>query len=486
MSTSKVLQKPSISKIVGSTIFISHPDTEKYTQTWLADKIAAAGTTMSVYDNNNFIKDDWFIVGTIGDSKTEEDNISNTVTRGQTIPVSNTLSFNHELDAPVIKIRERGIRIYGAATNGGAGTLVASVDAITTPIADAVMIQWNRLETQYTLLSTDTHVPEYAYYYVKFTDGTTDSVASDYVSVSGMSSASASYIIDAACQISNTDVGEGMDLDWLVTCVNDAKNAIKQYTQVNPVTGKSMSIDWDFEITKDTSLTITENKHIYDLTSLLPKYPNSKAIIGVQIGDRKQLEKMTPDEMDTMYFDKPYCLSTVQALVGDTTLTVDNNIEFDTSGAIYLGSEIITYTGKSGTTQFTGIPASGTGSIAAIHAAGSYVWQNIAPSEPEFYTVEDYQLKLNCPPDGDYASYPIKIRYYSNLGAILEPSDVTPVTFYNAIQFFVAGRIETRRQNWDKAKEYMKEFDRIVQQNVLKRDNLLKNKKKYYTYTNDY
>jgi hypothetical protein len=106
----------------------------------------------------------------------------------------------------------------------------------------------------------------------------------------------------------------------------------------------------------------------------------------------------------------------------------------------------------------------------------------MAPAEPKAYTVEDYNIRFDNPPSGDFTDYPINIRLYVAIPALLESSDTTPVTFFNAMQFFVASRIETRRQNWDKAKEYMAMFENIVEKNVPKRDGFLKNKKMVYNY----
>ena len=173
MVTAKVLQNPVILGIKGSTLRIAHPDIEKYVRTYTANTIAAAGTALTVLDNDGFADNDWFIIGNPGDEKTEEEDVNGSVTRGTSLTITNTNKFAHEIDAPVTRIQERGITIYGAATDGGSGTIIESIDAITASanqLADAQMIQWSKPYTEYTLISTDT---SYAFYYVVFTDGTT-------------------------------------------------------------------------------------------------------------------------------------------------------------------------------------------------------------------------------------------------------------------------------------------------------------------------
>ena len=71
---------------------------------------------------------------------------------------------------------------------------------------------------------------------------------------------------------------------------------------------------------------------------------------------------------------------------GGTTLTVNDNTYFPTAGTLYIDNELISYTGKSGTTQFTGcsravtltqwvqgVSRSGTAGAAAAHAVGTGV-----------------------------------------------------------------------------------------------------------------
>ena len=480
MSTSKVLQAPKILGIVGSTISIQHPDLSSYTKTYMASQILAGGTALSVYDNGGFNDDDWWIAGVIGDSKTETCDVNGAVTRGQSITITNTLKFNHELDTPITRIQERAIKIYGTNTTVAAGVAIASVAAIASPIAGAFNIEWQKEHTEYTLITTDT---AYSYYFCKFTDGTNDSAASHLMAAAGVESDTVEYTIQQALELTNSDLGEGISREWLVRCANDAQIAVSQFMFQDPRSGLLRGMDWDFEIEEDNSVTIVENQNTYDLSALSLKYPNSKSVISIRVGDKLDMKKVTPDEMDAFLVDRPSTTTGGLASVGDITLTVSSNVEFDDAGTVWLGSEQITYTAKSGTTLLTGIPASGTGSITASHATGSWVWQNINPYEPRRFSILDNVLRFDCPPDGDFTGYSIKIRYYKKLDALLESSDTISVSFTNAIQMFLASRIETKRQNLDKAKEYMGQFKQTCLDNATKSDSLLTAMKTYYNYS---
>ena len=219
---------------------------------------------MTVADTHGFADDDWMIVGVVGDNITEstdvnQANVAGTglILRGSSMTVTNYLTFSHELDAPVTKILERGIRIYGAATDGGAGTLIASIDALTATgrfLADAVMIQWDKPYTEYTMITTDT---AYNFYYVVFTDGTTNSPSSDYIAAAGLPYNSVEKFIQQALKITNSKIGDKITREDCVQWADDCQDAIIQYNYQDPVTGFQVMTDWDFEVTENiTSLTL--------------------------------------------------------------------------------------------------------------------------------------------------------------------------------------------------------------------------------------
>ena len=484
MSTVKILQKPVILELIGSTLRMKHPDLTNRPKTALADGIAAAGTSMSVYDNNALADDDWMLIGTIGDSQSEEVDVNGAVTRGQALTVTNTLKFSHELDAQVTKIQERGIKIYGATTDGGSGTLIASVDAITTPIADAVMIQWNRPHTEYSLISSDT---TYAYYFIKYTDGTTDSDASDYIPSTGWPYNAAVTLIRQALDSTNTDIdGRKFTYEMLVNWVQDWQDEVSQYTYQDARSGMYIKKDWNHEITEDLStITLSQNEDEYDLVTLLStdlKYIDSgRAVINVQIGDKEPLEYFEFDEFVRLMQDKHRTEVATQAVATDTTLTVDSTAGFPSTGTLLVEGDTLTYTAITSTT-FTGIPASGTGSITATHEVDDAVWNNISQGIATVYTMLRGNLRLNLPPSSTLEGYPLKIRYYKKLSRITEPSDTTVIPFTNVGVKYLKARIEERKGNIDKSAKYQADFMAAMIQNAMADSQPLTQAYTYYNF----
>jgi len=464
----KVLQKPSIIEIEGSSIKIAHPNIDNYANTSLSAQLALGATTIYLKDNMGFVNDDWFVVGEIGDNRTEECDVNGAVTRGETMTITNTLKFNHEIDAPVNKVYERGVKIYGASTDGGDGTLLASVDAVIAPIADAVEIQWSRLFTQYVMPSTDT---AYAYYFVKFTDGTTDSVASNYIPSTGWKSDRAIKIIESATELTNTTLSsKNISLAQAVKWCNEAQDSVMQFKLQDPQTGLIRAVSWDFETIEDTSISLSSGENEYDLSDLTytPKFTDSdKSFISVWVGSKNRLERKTIQEIDEVYAEKVKTYLSVEAVAGDVSITVDSNVEYDSTGTLYIGGDEITYTGKTGTTIFTGIPASGTGAIIETHVVDLPVWQNIEPELPSSYAIFNSKIYLDCPIDSDYSGFPLKIKMFRKLNAITELSDETDISFSNILHLFIASRIERKKGNEDKATLYMTEFNQKILDNAI-------------------
>lgn len=490
MATAQVLQKPVILGIEGSTIRVAHPKIGGYPTTQVNGGIDAAGTTLNVLDNNGFSDNDWLIIGEVGDNQTESTDVDGAVTRGTSMTVTNYLAFDHEGDAPVTRIQERGIKIYGAATDGGAGTILESIDAITASgrqLVDAFMIQWDKLFTEYTFQSgTDT---AYAYYYVTFTDGTTESSASDYIPAAGWDDARVMKLIQSALDLTDTQLdNRHITLDMCVRWADEAQKHITQFKYQDPQTGELKHIDWDFENVLDSSLLASTNQNIYNLSSMTitPKYTDSdRAIVSIRMGDKKKLNKKLIEEMDEILAEKPNTEVKTQATAGSTTLEVDSNVVFSDSGTLYVAGQELTYTGKSGTDTFTGIPASGTGSITATIAVDEPVWQNVTPGLPTRYAVYNGQIILDLPVGSDYDNYPFNIRIYKQLPALTEASDQTEVSFYNVFHSFIAARIEKRKKNPEKAMEYMAEFQNQVLNNALANSVPLVDASSYYNFVDD-
>lgn len=460
MATLKSLQRAQIIEIRDSVIRVAHPDIRYNTQTNLAAPIAAAGTAMTVLDNHGFADDDWFLIGNIGDQETEENDVNGAVTRGRSVTVTNALKFDHEVNAPVTRIAERKITIYGAATDGGNLTAIKST-------ASPISIEWNKQYTEYALVTGDT---AYAYYVVKFYDGTTEGAASEYIPSTGLTSNMTGTLIQQALDIVDVEVDENLTREKLVKWADDAQNRILSFSYQDPRSAAHIQMDWDFETIEDVSsltTTVNQTEVLISSLSVAPKYTESaKAILGVRFGNNP-MERIQKDEIDDLYKDTASTTVSVQAAIGDTTLTVVSNVLFGDSGTIYVGGDTVTYTAKVGTTGFSGIPAAGIGSITAIQAIGAIVWQGVSPNLPTKYAAFNDKIYFNIPAGATVEGYPIKITYLKKLTALTRWASTTDITFTYAFKSYIASKVEMFRGNRDEAAEHMAEFEKIVMNHAL-------------------
>lgn len=469
MATSKVLQKAQILSIIGSTLRIAHPDISSYPLTYLNTPSEAGDTSFSVYDNNRFADNDWLILGDPGDEETEEVDVNGSVTRGQAITLTNTTKFDHETDTPFRKILERGIRIYGAATDGGSGTLIESIDAISSPIENATLIDWTKQYTEYTLISTDT---AYAYYFVKFTDGTTDGAASDYIAAGGADSGVLDNLIESALELTNTVIDtNGITREFLVRQADRCQDAITQLAIQKP-NGRRVKKNWSFELTSDT-ITSVVNENVYALSGLDPtiKDPNTPdSILNVRFGDNPPLEQLNIQDMRDRLAQYPNTTVATSITAADTSVVLTDTSDFADAGSFYIKGqdEAVTYTGNNkDTNTLSGIPSSGSGSISSTTAlAGTQVWQTLEPGLPKYYAVYVGNLILDRPVGSDYVSQKLKMDYFKKLTRISESSDVTQVTFYNIFELYLCAKIEERKQNKQSATDYMNQFTNLLLQNA--------------------
>lgn len=476
MATSKVLQTPRIIEIIGSTVRIAHPDISNNARTFLRSGIAAAGVTATVGDNNTFTDADQILIGEIGDSITEAILISGAVSRGSSITLAAGLVFGHEIDAPFTRLNERSFKIYGAATDGGVGTIIASVGAGGKPI------QWNRPFSEWTLITTDT---AYAYYYATFYDGTTESSASAYVPAAGVSYATVESVLQEASAMTNTPIDKSVTREQCVIWAQACNDEIAQFAYQDPVTGQIIKKDWSHEQYEDTtSISVTQGELRYALSSLAyaPKYPNSdKSMINVRLGANKPLDKVDTTEMDTI-LHYPRCLTTATVLVGDTSISVDSTAEFSDSGSAWLGSNQFTYTAKTAT-SFTGVPASGTGSITtAISTTGRSVIQGLGQGTARKYAIFNGYITLNLPPDTTVDGVKLKVKFWRAMPRLTAASSPILVPFTNAFKYFIAAMMEMRKGKGNMSGTHMTKFKEIITQNAVADQTAMPETQTYYNY----
>jgi hypothetical protein len=317
------------------------------------------------------------------------------------------------------------------------------------------MIQWNKEFSEWTIISSDT---SYAFYYVTFYDGITESPASDYVPSTGLAYNTAKKLAEQGLNHVKAEVdGDLITWDWLLDRVNAWQEAVTSY-----VTDDGISKDWTFEIVEDlTSIAATQNENQYAVSgySTALKYPDTdQGIIGMKFGP-DDMDYVDHDIMEGYYNGVKRTELATGASAADTSIVLDDTYEISESGSGYLGEDLITFTANSeSTSTLSGIPASGTGSVTDTRAVDTVFWQGVKPGKPTEYTIFNSNVILNLPVSSSYVGYKIKARYYGVIARLTSLSEVTPITITRTAKLFLGAEIEARKKNLENSAKLMAEF----------------------------
>lgn len=439
------LQIPTIVNLKGSTLEIAHPDLSLYPKQSIAGTFAAGGTTLQVVDNEGFADTDMILLGPPGASDSEAVAVNGAVTRGQSITIANTTKFGHAESLPVTLLKETSVKIYGANTLTDIPVLIA-----TTPI------QWSQPSTFYS--SADT---SYNYYVVAFTSGSVDSDFSERVPVAGLGENTAIRVIERALKATQTDLDSTITIPMLLEGLTSAQEYYQNY-----VNERGVRHNWSFEEITDSSTLITQELEAsYDL-GLLPfklKYPNSiQGVPALWLGNQPMFLR------DLQFVEQQYAyvnqtVLTAQANPGDVVLNVETTANFPDNGTIRIGTDVLTYTAKTAT-SFTGIPATGSGSLQNTYAIDRSVWANLKGMAPRFASIKNNMLILDNPPGPNYAGKAIKISVYKKFEPITYPTQELEVPFDGTLVEYLCYRIKLSKENIGLAKEHQNEFEKRVSQ----------------------
>lgn len=408
-----------------------------------ADAAAASGT-ITVDNYLGFSDDDYLLLGNWGEPTAEIVQV-NDASIDSTITLQSNTVNDHYADTPVTVIPYNQVQFFRSTTDVDANSDASSL----TQLGSDVNIMAYRKETIYVDETNTT-----GYIYIRFKNGTFFSEYSDGVDVAGNAYNSMDEIAKEACNIVGVEVGsEHAKEEQLIRDANECKNLILKKQ------------DWVFELEEDlTSLSITTNVHRYALSGLTTpmKYPDSKqGILNLWLGSTP-LKFQDIIEMERNYEDVKQTTVASAITANDTSITLTNTYELAEAGTIYIGSDTITYTANA---ESTGV-LTGCSGVDSNHSVGAYVWQSISPGRPEHYSVFNGNIHLDRPPESDLANYPIKIKYLKQIARFTGFNDVTEIPFDDAIAYYLAYKIEKRRENTQESLIHKSAFEEIVQINM--------------------
>lgn len=404
------------------------PLTESSIYTYLTSSASSGDSTISVDSIIGFDINQILLIGDWGNEHSEIIKTHATTTpSGTTITLASNLVFDHNPREKVYLISYDQIEISHSNTETGTKTVLATID-----------IQADQLETQYIDTTQST-----GYYFLRWKN-TITSTFSDYSSpipYTGYTSKQVGSIIDYALKRNNLEsFTDNIDYDF---CISEI-NACLDY-----ISGKAKKItdfsNFDYILTQ-----LSEGINSVALPDNIYDKEGNKSIYAVRIAGSSPLEWKNKKEFDAEMEGVYHTITTADASAGDTTLTVKSTGDFDDSGTVdvYINGTLysITYTGKT-TTQFTGIPSSGDGSITVTIPSGTNVWYGEEVGEPLYYTVYGGNLYYYPLPDSTYENKNLLLDYYTGVIEVNSLDDEIDLERFGMIKYWLTWAIRSQIKN---------------------------------------
>lgn len=183
----------------------------------------------------------------------------------------------------------------------------------------------------------------------------------------------------------------------------------------------------------------------------------NKSLISVRVGDSKSLIYLDPIEFENQMSPAVSTQVRVAGSSGATSLAVDNSYDFADSGSLnfYISGTkyTITYTAitrdnvSGATAAFTGVPASGTGSISVTIPVDTNIWQEETEGTPIFYTVLNSYLEFWPLPDATEDNVNVYADYAKVVTAVDSDGDTIDFQRYDMLKSYLSWRIKMKAKN---------------------------------------
>lgn len=414
-------------------------------ESYLNADAAAGGSTITLPNITGFAVNQVLLIGELGAEGSEiVKTHASSAPSGTTVTLAANLVRSHATGAKVRVLAYDQFELSRSATEGGSKTTLtvsggnppSSLGSGLVAIDPTTRVQ-TYLETEYTS----------GYYFARYKNSIS-SAFSDYsgaTPVGNWASNQVGYILDVALRRLSLTFSETLTWAYLIEdgineCLRLVKGKQLKWAE-HSVFGYSLG-----------AIVYGENRwalptDIYDSTS-------HKSILAVRIGQGLELRPLDPQTFDTQLLDQHKTEVRTQATAGATTLEVDNSLNFEDSGTLHVfvsGTRYaITYTGvtRSATAGvFTGIPASGEGSITVTVPVDSIVRQNDEPGTPAYYTVKDGYLEVAQIPESALAGRSVQIDYDKVASAVDSDGDTIDLERYDMVVEYVTWKAKMKARN---------------------------------------
>ncbi len=406
-------------------------------ETYLTADVAAAAGTITVRNISAFAINMVLLLGELGDENAEiVKTHASSAPSGSTVTLAANTVRAHTSGTKVRIIAYDQINLSRSATETGSKT-----NLTTTLGTGLVAIQADaKIQTFEETENTS------GYFFARFKDsiGGVFSSYTDPVPFGGWLANSVGYMIQESLSRLGLTLDQKITRKYCYESLNEgirkAKGKLKRWPKhsiFNYLLGQVTLGDNGVSLPSD----------IYDATS-------NKSITGVRVGNGRALEYEDPEAFEDRHTGMSQTAVRTQASAGATSLAVDNSYDFADSGTLHIFVSGVKYdvtytavtrdTETGATAAFTGIPASGTGSISVTVPVDSVVLQDEPEGQPSHYTVRNGELAYYPFSDSSNAKQNIYLDYDTVANVVDSDGDLIDMERYDMLLDFLTWKIKMK------------------------------------------
>lgn len=410
-------------------------------ESYLTADIASGVGTITIRNISAFAVNLILLLEELGDENAEiVKTHASSAPSGSTVTLAANTVRAHTTGCKVRVIAYDQLELKHSVTETGSKTALTTTlgSGLVAIQADTVIQTWE--ETEFTT----------GYYFARYKDsiGGIFTGYTDAVVFGGWLANSVGYMIEQALYRCGITLGDKVTRkfcydDGINECLRLVKGKLKRWPKhsiFNYLLG---------QVTYGTN-EVALPSDIYDNTSV-------RSIMGVRIGTGEHLSYEDPEAFEDRFDGVSKTAVRTQASAAGTSLAVDNSYDFDDSGTLHVFVAGVRYdvtytavtrdTETGATAAFTGIPASGTGSITVTIPVDSVVLQGEVDGDPVVYTVRNGNIAFAPYADSSHLNQNIYLDYNTVATEVNSDGDLLDTERWDMVLDYLTWKIRSKSRD---------------------------------------
>lgn len=363
---------------------------------------ASGVSAITVYSISQFAIDQVILIGEFGNEGSEIIKThGSTAPTGFTITLASATTKPHQKDCPVYIIPYDQIEFSHADTLTGAKTVLST----------------SNVDPEMDTMTYEDETNTAGYYFTRYKNsiGTTYSDYSDGIPFSGLPTNTVGYAIDTAMTELNASFSDKLTYSM---CIGFAKQMLSLVRGKLKAWSKYTTIDANFG-------TLSQGVRRYALPSDVYDQNSNRSILVLHAGNRYPLDPIDRREYIEKTEDVSYTEIATLAVVGGTSLVLDDTSDLDDEGSIDVFVSGTKYTVEyTANTKATNTLTVAADQITYAFPVDSPVWQGIEEDEPTYFNVSNGYVYVWPIIDSTMEGENLTGDYYTDIETIDSDMDV--------------------------------------------------------------